>query len=59
MPPLEHNRLFIISMEDVDAVIGERELTDEQRDACYEAVRMMDSSLVFEQIEQLIDECYT
>jgi hypothetical protein len=61
-PPELHvlpDYLYIMSKGDVDAVLEGRDITPEQREQCYLAVRDMDSSAIFEQIEFLCDDVLT
>jgi len=48
--------LFIISTEDIDAVLSEKTVTPRQREKIYNAVARMDASPVFEIIDTIIDE---
>jgi len=46
--------LFVISSNDIDTVLEGRVVSDTQRDAIYHAVSHMDSSFVFDQIDDII-----
>jgi len=48
-------QLYVLTKDDIDACIENREVTAEQRAACYYAVERMDSSPIFEHIDVLID----
>ena len=52
----QHKVLFGFSTDDVDALLEDKEVTPEQRAEIERRVRNMDASLVFEQIEDIIDE---
>jgi len=57
-PPELHalpDYLYVLTKGDVDSVLENKDITPEQRERCYLAVRDMDSSTIFEQIEVLCD----
>jgi len=57
-PPELHvlpDYLYIMTKGDVDSVLEGKDITPEQREQCYLAVRDMDSSAIFEQMEVLCD----
>jgi hypothetical protein len=53
---MSNEQLYVITKDDVNSVLetSQKIVTDEQREACYDAVRDLDSSHVFEQIEAIV-----
>jgi len=52
---LAESQVYVLLKDDIDACLESRDVTDEQKAACYDAVRDMDSSSIFEQVEVLCD----